>query len=95
MKKTIAVYALYGKGEHACEFEDYRNEDKDWTILTEPQEVTFIERDHADVVLDKVGALEAKKTRLQAELGAKIAKVDDDIQKLMAIEYTPNESQEN
>ena len=59
MKKTIAVYALYGKGEHVCESDEYRNDDKDWTILTEPQEITFIERDHADIVLDKVDALEA------------------------------------
>ena len=88
MKKVVAVYALYGKCEHVCEAHEYRNDDKDWTMLTEPQEITFIERDHVDVVLDKVGALEAKKTKLQAELGAKIAKVEDDIQKLMAIEYS-------
>ena len=88
MKKTTAVYALNGHGEHIMECYDYLSEDKDWTILTEPQEVTFIERDHADVVLDKVDALKAKKTKLQADANRKIAVVDDEIQKLMAIEYS-------
>lgn len=90
MKRTIALYALYGKGEHVCESDDYRDSDKDWTRLTEPQEVTFVERDQVEVVTEKVAALQEKKTKLQAELGAKIAIVEDEIQKLMAIEDQSN-----
>ena len=88
MKRTIAIYQLYGSGEVFHQVDEYTEADKDYTRLTEPQEITFIERDHAKVVKDEVDRLKEKREKIRAELGAKIAQVEDDIQKLMAIEHS-------
>jgi len=88
MKMTIALYSLYGSGEIPKEVTDYKENDPDYVRLTEPQEITFIEREHADVVLEKVDGLKIRREELRAEMGAKIALVDDQIQKLMAIEQS-------
>ena len=63
----------------------------DWTRLTEPQEVTCIERNHADVVLEQVAGLKEKKEKLQADVAAKVAAIEENIQRLMAIEYSPTD----
>ena len=87
MKVRMAIYSLYGSGEYPKLCERVEN-DKDYTRLTEPQEVTFIERDHTEIVLEQVDALKKKKKEIQAEMATRIAVVDDEIQKLMAIEYS-------
>ena len=86
MKRTLALYSLYGKNVHVQEYTDWIEGDNDYTRLTEPQDIIFIERDHAEVVLEQVDVLKKKREKVRAELGVKIAKIDDDIQKLMAIE---------
>ena len=91
MKQVIALYSLYGKGVHVREVNEWVDEDKDWTRLTEPQEVTFIERNHADVVLEQVEGLNEKKEKLQADVAAKVAAIEENIQRLMAIEYSPTD----
>ena len=70
---------------------EWVDEDKDWTRLTEPQEVTFIERDHADVVLEQVAGLKEKKEKIQADAAGKVAAIEENIQRLMAIEYSPTD----
>ena len=91
MKITIALYSLYGTGEHPKEVDDWIEEDRDYVRLTEPQEVTFIDRNHADVVLEHVDALKHKRDQVRAELTEKVAKIDEKIQKLMAIEQSTTE----
>ena len=88
MKRKIALYSLYGNGEYPKLVTDWVENDKDYTRLVEPVEVTFTERDHAEVVLEQIDALKIKRDGVRAEMGAKIAVIDEDIQKLMAIEHS-------
>lgn len=88
MKITIAMYSLYNSTPSPQIVRDYIEDDPDYVRTTELQEITFIEREHADIVLEKVDALKGRQETLRAELGAKIAMYDREIQKLMAIEHS-------
>ena len=88
MKMKLALYSLYGKNVYAKECSDWIEGDNDYTRLTEPQDITFIERDHAEVVLEQVDVLKKRREEVRAEMGAKIAEIENDIQKLMAIEHS-------
>ena len=89
MKKQLAIYSLYGHGQHIKEFSDYVEDDKDYTRLTEVVDVDFIEREQADVVKDKIEFFEGKKQRLRAEHNLEMDRVDEEIKQLLVIEYKP------
>ena len=93
MKKKLAIYALYGSGEHMKEVFDHIEEDKDYTRLTEAVEVEFTEREQAEVVKDKIEYYEGKKERVRLETNVELERIDEAIKQLLVIEYKPDEDQ--
>ena len=90
--ENIALYSLYGSGEHLKTVNDWVEEDEDYTRLTEPLEVTFTYLPDEVVVPGKIESLQAKADRVRANMMEQIASIEEEISKLRAITFQPQEN---
>ena len=82
----IAIYDC-GYGESVWEATDYRENDTDSTRITEILEVELVDLPPEIVVPEKVARIDRGIEGLRAELGEKIARLEDEKAKLLAITH--------
>lgn len=93
LKRSIAIYALYGGGQHIKEAHDFIENDKDYTRLTEIVDVEFVERSQVDVVAEKIEFFKKKKERAIAEHHVEVLEIEEAIKNLLVIEHKPEQEE--
>jgi hypothetical protein len=90
-RHEIALYSLYGRGEHMKMVTVFTEDDEDYTRLTEPLEVQFAYLPDEVVVPGKIDSLQAQANRVRADMTRQLADIDEEINKLRAITFQPQE----
>jgi hypothetical protein len=88
-KHEIALYALYGNGEHLKMVTDFTEEDEDWCRLTEPMEIQFTYLPDEVTVPGRIASIQCKIDEVRARTARDIASYEEEIKKLQAITYQP------
>lgn len=87
--ESIALYSLFGHGEHLKVVSEYVEEDEDYVRLTEPLEVQFVYLPDEVVVPEKINSLKIKIEDIRTRMTADIAAIEEQISKLQAITFQP------
>ena len=86
MKKSLAIYKLYGNQiEYINEYDDYREDDVDWTRTSEVVVVEFPELPTEIVQEGLIAAVQAEIDQERAEHLTKAKRLDEKMAKLRAL----------
>lgn len=86
----LALYTLYGGTRGSIhEADSWRDEDDDYTRITEVVEVEFEPRDAGEVVVEQVKCLDSMIEKIHAEAEMEVTTLEDRRDKLLAIEHQP------
>lgn len=85
----IAKYKLFGSITRVDCWDDFMEADKDYVRMSEVIEVEFVDLSPEVTIPPQIECIDAGIAKLRAEVAEKIARLEDEKSKLLAITHQP------